>query len=110
MKTMKKIILASIITLTVIGCSAQNTNSDREDDRRPPRGERGGPPSVEEIFKMDANKDGKLAKSEIKGPLRRDFEKVDTNKDGFITKTELKNAPKPERGQGPPPRRNGAGN
>lgn len=45
---------------------------------------------------MDANKDNKLSKEEIKGPLKDDFAKVDTNKDGFITKEELKKAPKPE--------------
>jgi Ca2+-binding EF-hand superfamily protein len=72
-------------------------------------------PSVDELFsKMDTNKDGKLSKVEIKGPLKNDFEKVDTNKDGFITKEELTKAPKPNaqnpsqeqgRRQGPLPNR-----
>lgn len=54
-------------------------------------------PSIEELFKqMDSNKDGKLSKTEVKGPLKNDFDKVDLDKDGFITKDELKKAPKPE--------------
>jgi EF hand len=68
----------------------------------------GTPPSVDEIFvKMDANKDGKLSKEEVKGPLKNDFDKIDLNKDSFISKEELSKAPKPNRQgggqQGPPP-------
>lgn len=54
------------------------------------------PPSPDQLFQMmDANKDGLLAKSEVKGPLSRDFDKVDTDNDGFISKKELETAPKP---------------
>ncbi|MQP24233.1 EF-hand domain-containing protein [Flavobacterium sp. LMO8] len=61
-------------------------------------------PTVDELFtQMDSNKDAKLSKKEVKGPLKDDFSKIDTNKDGFITKEELKKAPKPER-KGPPKR------
>lgn len=65
---------------------------------QPPQGKEGRkPPTVDQLFKeMDANKDGKLSKVEIKGPLKEDFAKVDTNKDGFITKEELNKAPRPE--------------
>ena len=51
--------------------------------------------------RMDTNKDGKLSKDEVKGPLQQDFSKVDTNDDGFLSKEELEKAPKPKR-QGPP--------
>lgn len=66
---------------------------------QPPQGQEGQkPPTIEELFKqMDANKDSKLSKSEVKGPLKDDFAKIDLNKDGFITKEELKKAPRPER-------------
>ena len=56
------------------------------------------PPSVEELMKMDANKDGKLSKAEVKGPLAKKFPKMDLNSDGFLTKDELEKAPqKPAR-------------
>ena len=66
---------------------------------QPPEGQEGKkPPTIEELFKqMDANKDGKLSKTELKGPLKDDFAKIDLNKDGFLTKEELKKAPKPPR-------------
>ena len=76
----------------------------------------GGAPSTEEIFaQLDSDKDGKLSKTEVKGPLANDFAKIDTNSDGYISKEELNKAPKPSgqrpsQGQGgqqgPPPGRN----
>jgi len=50
--------------------------------------------TAELIDKMDSNQDGKISKSEAKGPLANDFSKVDTNNDGYITKDELDEAPK----------------
>ncbi|CAM2825649.1 EF-hand domain-containing protein [Flavobacterium frigoris] len=66
---------------------------------QPPRGQEGkNRPTAEVLIKeMDINKDGKLSKGEVKGPLQDDFSKVDANKDGFLTLEELKKAPKPER-------------
>jgi Ca2+-binding EF-hand superfamily protein len=66
---------------------------------QPPRGQEGkNPPTPEVLIKeMDANKDGKLAKSELQGPIKDDFTKIDTNKDGFLSLEELKKAPKPKR-------------
>ncbi|QXP62352.1 YHYH protein [Polaribacter sp. HaHaR_3_91] len=73
----------------------------KEDERRgPPRdgneerkgGER---KNFEELLEMmDTDKDGKLSKTETKGPLKEDFSKVDKNNDGFITKDELGKEPK----------------
>ncbi len=101
---MKKIIIAVFVVFFTIGCNSQKKARTANGERQVPRqGERrGGPPSTDEIFKMDANNDGKLAKSEVEGPLQRDFSKIDSNDDGFITRTELENAPKPQRGQRPP--------
>ena len=49
---------------------------------------------------MDANNDGKLSKTEVKGPLKEDFSKIDTNNDGFISKEEIEQISNP-RGQRP---------
>ncbi len=49
---------------------------------------------------MDANKDSKLSKDEVKGPLAQDFDNLDTNKDGFLTKEEMANIkPRPRGGR-----------
>ncbi len=57
------------------------------------------PPTFAKLIKeMDANEDGKLAKDELKGPLKEDFTKIDTDEDGYITKEEFNKAPKPKRG------------
>jgi Ca2+-binding EF-hand superfamily protein len=39
---------------------------------------------------MDANKDGKLDITEVKGRLKEQFSSIDSNKDGFITAEEFK--------------------
>lgn len=66
---------------------------------QPPQGQEGKkPPTAEQLMKeMDANKDGKLSKEELKGPIKDDFSKIDTDKDGFLSLEELKKASKPER-------------
>ncbi len=51
------------------------------------QGER--PSAKDLINKMDSNKDGKLSKDEVKGPLSEQFSKVDSDNDGFISKEEL---------------------
>ena len=71
------------------------------DHRRPPHRRH----SFSQLLElMDINKDGKLSKSEIKGPLAEDFDRVDSNKDGFITEEELKIPPTRNR-EGRRPRR-----
>tara|TARA_R110002126_G_C10490123_1_gene503610 strand:- start:25887 stop:26945 length:1059 start_codon:yes stop_codon:yes gene_type:complete len=50
-----------------------------------------GRPSIDDLFeKMDLNKDDKLSKEEVKGPLKDSFSKRDKNKDSYLTKDELK--------------------
>ena len=64
------------------------------------------PPTFAQLLKeMDNNEDGKLAKAELKGPLKDSFAKIDTDEDGFISKKEFEKAPKPNRQQ-PPQRKN----
>jgi len=50
---------------------------------------------------MDDNKDGKLSKSEVRGPLAYDFTSIDTNNDGFLKIEELNKIPK-KQGHRPP--------
>lgn len=80
--------------LTVVLAFALTSYATAQSDKK----EQKERPSVEEIFKqMDADKDGNLSKTEVKGPLKDDFDKIDINKDGFISKEELEKAPKPKR-------------
>lgn len=81
--------------ITAIFCVAFASVSMAQEKRGNDRKE---PPTYAELLEqMDKNEDGKLAKSEIKGPLKNDFDKVDTNEDGFISEKEFKKAPKPQR-------------
>ncbi len=100
LKTKTATLFMSVFLITSCS-SAQNTDDKTTDQNRPPRGER-KMPTVDEIFiQMDANKDGKLAESEVKGPLKNDFSRIDTDGDKFITKEELNKAPKPKGGRPP---------
>lgn len=66
--------------------NAQSRNNERKE-----------PPTYAELLKkLDANEDGKLAKDELKGPLKEDFKSIDKNEDGFISEIEFKTAPKPK--------------
>lgn len=61
-----------------------------DEQQGPPNGEQGQRPSITDLMHlMDANKDGKLSKDEVKGPLSDEFSEIDKNKDGFISKEEL---------------------
>ena len=97
---MNKIILSACVLSLMFSCKSSAQTQERQREQ---------PPSFEELLeKMDTNKDGKLAKAEIKGRLKDDFDKIDTNKDGFISEDEFKKAPKSQGpqngGQGGPPR------
>ncbi len=63
------------LSLALISCSGNAQNPKTDPPKRP---------SVEQIFKdLDTNKDGKISKTEAKGPLKDDFAKIDLNKDGI---------------------------
>jgi len=80
-----------IALIALLGSSSTFAQSQNRQERK----ER---PTFEQLVeKMDANKDGKLSKEEIKGPLKERFAKVDTDEDGFITAEEFEKAPKPQR-------------
>ena len=68
-------------------------NSAHHGQNRPPRDEQVQPgerPNPDELIRMmDANNDGKLDRTEVRGPLQNDFERMDRNRDGFLTPDEL---------------------
>lgn len=95
------LLILALIACTTMACNSQKeTVSNEQRTQKNQSGKKQGPPSIDEIFKMDINNDGKLSEAEVDGPLKRDFAKIDTDGDGFISKTELQNAPKPEKGRG----------
>ena len=97
MKKVTKTLVVGVIVVSVISCAPQRTSQSQNGSR----GNRSEPPTFTQLLaQMDANKDGKLSKSEVKGPLASDFSKVDSNNDGFITESELKDAPRTQ-GRGP---------
>lgn len=81
---------ALVFGLTVLVANNSFSQSENRKEK--------SPPTFSELLKeMDKNEDGKLAKSELKGPLKEDFSKIDTDEDGFISEKEFKKAPKPKR-------------
>jgi len=95
------------LSISFVGCKSTKTTvqeeevisesrSDRDKSRQGGR-ERLSPDQM--LAQFDTNKDGRLSKSEVKGPLTDNFDTIDTNNDGYLTLEEIKNAPKPERRQ-----------
>jgi len=104
---MKQIIALFILTFFISACSSKKdvipANEEQIDlnERELKReNRRNGPPNIEEVFKMDIDKDGLLSKSEVTGRLLERFGDIDSDADGFISKTEFENAPRPKRKQG----------
>ena len=88
------IVTAGIMLISLINANALTAQERKKDGNGP----NDGPPSIENLFKqMDTDKDGKLSKAEVKGPLKEDFDKVDANEDGYLSKEEIEKAPKPKR-------------
>lgn len=99
---MKRIlILSAAVFMAQLSFAQTVTSTNKTKERRPSE-----PPTIDELFSMDENNDGKLSKSEVSGPLLNDFSKIDTNEDGFITREELEKAPKPNGTPRPGPPRN----
>ena len=94
---MIKLFAAMLLLVFAVQGNAQVESKALEEERE---GKRKTPPSIDEIFEMDANGDGKLAKSEIKGKLAKNFDKIDTDGDGFITRAELKKGQKSKKKKG----------
>lgn len=88
-------------------CSKKSTETIDTDikttpDERSQRGKKNSeaPRFTEILRQMDSNGDGKISKSEAKGPMIDQFSKIDSNEDGQITADEYKHAPRPNRKRG----------
>lgn len=104
------LIFCALLTVTFVLSTACNnkakTTETTPTTKNRTKGQRGERPTSDQMMtKMDTNKDGRLSKTEARGPLQQQFSQIDTNGDGFIDKDELAKAPKPNR-QGPPRGRN----
>ena len=96
-KFLTMIAFAISVSVSTVSCKSNEQTTRNNNTQRNSNQRQGQRLSVDEVFKMmDVNKDNKLSKAEVKGPLANDFASIDTNDDGFITKTELSNAPEPE--------------
>ena len=85
----KNIIIGCIAVAFVISLSAVSYGQTDRNEHPKKR------PTFKHLLeKMDENKDGKLAKGEVKGPLKERFTEFDKDKDGFISEEEFLNAPK----------------
>lgn len=98
MDKIKKFALISVLIITM-SCSNQRNFTTQQYGSS-----KSDMPSIDDIFKMDLNGDGKLTKLEAKDPLLNDFDKLDLDKNGFLASQEIGNASKPN---GPPPGRHG---
>lgn len=104
-KILLNVVIGGALLLSLAACSQKTTAADSNSpprsnqQARQPRGER--PQFADLLAEMDGNKDGKLAKAEVQGPLQDNFSDIDKDGDGFISEAEFKSAPPPQR-----PRRN----
>ncbi|WP_397363149.1 YHYH protein [Olleya sp. R77988] len=88
--------LLIVLCITLVNCKTTTKPEDKTSESKP---QRQASNTKDLLAEMDANNDGKLSKTEVRGPLANDFSKIDTNNDGFISKGELEKAPRPERGE-----------
>ena len=95
MKTTVKTIALGAITFMIVSCATPNNQTSSGNQRA--SGQQGPPSYSQLLSEMDANKDGKLAKSEVKGPLANEFSSIDSDSDGFLSESEFNNAPRPQR-------------
>jgi hypothetical protein len=92
---MKNLLLILFTFTILISCKSNQGKREQQD----PNGQR--PSSTQIISELDSNEDGKLSKSEVKGPIANDFRNIDRNHDGFLTLEELNKAEKNQNNRPP---------
>ena len=85
---MKNLLLLLLAFTILISCKSNQEKKEQQERN----GQR--PSSTQIISELDSNEDGKLSKSEVKGPITNDFTNIDSNNDGFLTLEELNKAEK----------------
>jgi Ca2+-binding EF-hand superfamily protein len=89
----KMLLILAVNTCFLMAVQAQDVDTTTSKHRK-------APPSPERLMAdLDENKDGKIAKDEVRGPLVERFDQVDLDGDGFLSAEEL--------AQMPPPPKNG---
>jgi hypothetical protein len=101
MKNARSIVLVGILAVVVVlfltqGIFAQEPPNPPAPSNQPPNRAGGRMDPAQMFDRMDANKDGKIAKDEFRGPADR-FTAADTNKDGSLSKDEFEKMPRPQR-------------
>ena len=81
---MKNTLLIIITLILLISCKF---NQEKKEQQKPTKQQK--PSALELISELDSNKDGKLSKNEVRGPIANDFTTIDNNNDGFLTVEEL---------------------
>ncbi len=72
------------------GRGSQSSRSNGQNGPAPNGAPGGRGFSVERLFGMDRNNDGKIARDELPPQMQRNFERMDSNSDGFVTREEAK--------------------
>ncbi len=106
-------ILIGMGMMTQMSCGSSQTSTQAPSTEKRGQGPQGGsqgergqgrPTTAQLMSEMDADKDGLLSQSEVKGPLSENFSTIDSNEDGYLSASEIENAPRPEHGGGRPQR------
>lgn len=71
------------------GQSHQGGHPSHQDGPPPHPGGGSQEDALERFNRMDKNNDGKISKSEVRGPLENRFDRLDTNGDGYLSKEEF---------------------
>ena len=103
---MTRLTIVTCCLLVLGACNSSKKTAETVEQTAPKRqqgqpGRQQGPrDAAQTIARMDANSDGKLSISEVKGPLKENFAKIDSNGDGFLNKAEIESV-KPRGGKRP---------
>jgi Ca2+-binding EF-hand superfamily protein len=87
-------IMLSLALLAALATASSAQDPRKNDKSRPPDPPARTGPTAEQMVdsilaRLDVNKDGKISRSEARGPIADNFDLIDTNKDGYLDRKEL---------------------